>query len=278
MEYFKYKEFLDKLVPELKNNKVETVADLVFKKEGGTGDIDKYYNMSLPQGLIDLINSQSDEFEMYFKNSEQIVQIFHDLETKNLFLIKTNQEIEINNEEINKDYKLQMEGHERQIDALMKEKQRILSIIEDEKRQKRALDRVRSDNEIETVFAMLDAEIGKICQSLDMSKETTSIDMLKHLEMTIDKQLDEMKDFDTVLVNRYERLIIDEKKKEKKDESNKNEQLIAEEKIKRILEKTGNRRVGRPIMFRSKLNKEEKVEVKDDAIDEEEEDNIKYFT
>ena len=75
--------------------------------------------MNLPDGLINLINSEGEAFEMYFKNSEQIVQIFHDLEQENLFLMKENQEIEINNEEIHHEYKKQVEGHERQIEALL---------------------------------------------------------------------------------------------------------------------------------------------------------------
>ena len=145
--------------------------------------------MTLPQGLINLINRDRDDFGMYFKNTEQIVAIFQELEQENLFLITNNQEIEIDNDDINLEYNKQMQGHEKQIEVLIKEKQRLKYIIEEEKRKKRALDRVRSDNEIETVFAMLDAEVRKTCEALDMNKEASSIDMLKDLEKRIDSQL-----------------------------------------------------------------------------------------
>ena len=76
----------------------------------------------------------------------------------------------------------------------------------------------------------------------------------------------------------HEKNIIDNMKREKKVDQQVSEELLNEEKKKKILEKTTNVRQGRPIMFRSKIDKQEKVEVKDDVIDDEELDNIKYFT
>lgn len=234
--------------------------------------------MTLPPGLIELINSCGNEFDMYFKNPDEIVQIFHNLELNSLFLIRTNQDIEINNEEINTDYKNVMKKYDAEIESLKKHRRNLNDKIADEKNKKKALDRVRSDKEIEAVFGELDQEIKKACEQLEMPKDMTSIDMLKDLEKKIEGQLAILTKIDPIIVNKYERMIIDETKKEKKADVNHKQAMMDEEKKKKILEKTGKRRVGRPIMFRSKLNKEEKQEVKDDEIDEEEEDNIRYFT
>lgn len=102
--------------------------------------------------------------------------------------------------------------------------------------------------------------------------------MLKKLEKIIDEQLQALQGLDKNLAQKIEKGIIDDKMREKKEKIIVNAVLNAEEKKKKILEKTGNKRVGRPIMFRSKLNQEEKQEVNVDIIDEEEEDNLRYFS
>ena len=272
-EYFKYKEFQDKLTPESFFNNTKQKDDTNNNLE-----IDKYYNMSLPNGLIDLINSNDDEFEMYFKHPDSFVQIFHDLELKNQFLIRTNQDIEQNNDDIKKDYTKMMKDYDSQIEALGSHQKLQKQKIEEEKRKKKALDRVRSDKEIEGVCSQLDLEIKKACEQLELGKDQTPIDMLKKLEKIIDEQLQALQGLDKNLAQKIEKGIIDDKMREKKEKIIVNAVLNAEEKKKKILEKTGNKRVGRPIMFRSKLNQEEKQEVNVDIIDEEEEDNLRYFS
>lgn len=276
LEYFKYKEFLDTLIPKEDNDKpVEATTD---PKKESLVEIDKYYNMTLPKGLIGLINGNAGDFEMYFKNTDQIVQIFHDLEQENLFTIKANQDIEIQNEEIQQDYNQYMEGYEKQILVLMTEQNRLTHVIEEEKYKIKALDKVRSDNEIEKVFEALEKEIRRTCEQLDIPKDTPPIDMLKDLEKRIDDSLVHLAKFDAKMVSDMSRKNKEEIKRGKNQEKNASKELMDEEKTKKIMQKTGNRRIGRPIMYRSKLNKEEKVEVKDDVIDEEAADNLRYFT
>lgn len=275
LEYFKYKEFLDTLIPKEDNGKTDEAK---VEQKTGMLDIDKYYNMTLPKGLIGLIGGNAGDFEMYFKNTEQIVQIFNDLEQENLFTIKANQDIEIQNEEIQQEMQSTMEGLENQIAILLTEKKRLGAVIEDEQNKIKELDKVRSDNEIEKVFEALEKEIKKVCETLDISKDSMPIDQLKDLEKRIETSLSQLSKFDPKMVFDKSRNIKEEMKRGKNQEKTLSEELIAEEKKQKIMQKTGNRRIGRPIMTRSKLNKEEKVEVKDDIIDEEAQDNLRYFT
>merc|ERR1711957_876393 len=99
-------------------------------------------------------------------------------------------------------------------------------------------------------------------------------DMLKDLEKRIDDSLVNLAKFDAKMVSDMSRKNKEEMKRNKNQEKNATAELLDEEKTRKIMQKTGNRRIGRPIMYRSKLNKEEKVEVKDDVIDEEAADNL----
>jgi len=53
--------------------------------------VNEIYKLSLPQGLIQLINSPDEKFKPYFQKSSDIMRIFHELEEKNLKLIRESQ-------------------------------------------------------------------------------------------------------------------------------------------------------------------------------------------
>ena len=52
------------------------------------------YNHNLPQGLLELLNQEDDEEELYFKNPEELQGIFSDLERMNLEIIKQTRDVE----------------------------------------------------------------------------------------------------------------------------------------------------------------------------------------
>ena len=50
--------------------------------------------MSIPNDLKELIEDPNDVYDLYFKNPDQLLEIFATLEEKNLFLIQQGQEAE----------------------------------------------------------------------------------------------------------------------------------------------------------------------------------------
>jgi len=93
---------------------------------------------------------------------------------------------------------------------------------------------------------------------------------LTDTEKRIDIQLGTLSKIPQHTISIYEKSILDNMKILKKADQKVSEDLLNEDKKKKILEKTTNIRKGRPIMTRSMINKQEKVEVKDDVIDQEE--------
>ena len=50
--------------------------------------------MQIPNDLKELIEDPNDVYDLYFKNPDQLLEIFATLEEKNLFLIQQGQEAE----------------------------------------------------------------------------------------------------------------------------------------------------------------------------------------
>lgn len=112
-EFYQYKKFLDDLAtqkfkspkPDLKylkevgysredgfkpeNTKVQKKVDNSQKI-----DIKNTYKLSLPPELISVINNETTDFDQPFSDPTEIIRIFHDLEEKNLYLIRIAQDIE----------------------------------------------------------------------------------------------------------------------------------------------------------------------------------------
>lgn len=83
--------------------------------------------MDLPKGLLELIEDSDDDFEMYFKNPEQIQDYFQILEEKNQFLIRNTQELEQNLDEVRHKY------GQKSIELTEKKKQLTHNLQESEK-------------------------------------------------------------------------------------------------------------------------------------------------
>lgn len=89
--------------------------------------------MSIPNDLKELIEDPNDVYDLYFKNPDQLLEIFATLEEKNLFLIQQGQEAE---------QQLETKKHELKIlEAEMNKEVSLLthSLVEVEERKARTL-------------------------------------------------------------------------------------------------------------------------------------------
>ena len=99
-EYYEYMEFLDKISPpdyqkekkarlQAKRGKREQRAKLpglkgASSKESDFADVEVH----CPAKLKDIIDDSDDEFECYFKDPNDLLKLFENLEEKNLSLIQ----------------------------------------------------------------------------------------------------------------------------------------------------------------------------------------------
>ncbi len=95
-EYNKYKVFLDNV--ELTNvanpDKKDLSPDLKEENPSGPKDDNLLKNQNLKQEIIDLIEDDTFDYKIGFKDSEDLIANFTTLEEKNLFLIQQTQEAE----------------------------------------------------------------------------------------------------------------------------------------------------------------------------------------
>ena len=52
------------------------------------------HNLNIPQKLKDIIDDTEDDYKVFFKTDSELMDIFENLEEKNLFLIQQGQENE----------------------------------------------------------------------------------------------------------------------------------------------------------------------------------------
>ena len=152
--YYDYKLFLDQLAPQEWQDRVEKrkgeVRKLIQAKDlknkvskdtkgnnqashAAAANRPEDNDVSIPNDLKELIEDPNDVYDLYFKNPDQLLEIFATLEEKNLFLIQQGQEAE---------QQLETKKHELKIlEAEMNKEVSLLthSLVEVEERKARTL-------------------------------------------------------------------------------------------------------------------------------------------
>lgn len=130
---YSYKIFLDQLAyqrdEDFKKNKDQKD---IYQKSVNEGNFNwQIYNHNLPTGLLELLNQDDEEEEMFFKKPEQLQDIFSDLERNNLEIIKLTRDIEQEKDDLL--HKKRVKEHElierkKQLEANKYEVEKLISV------------------------------------------------------------------------------------------------------------------------------------------------------
>uniref|UniRef100_A0A8C5Q1S6 Cilia and flagella associated protein 100 n=1 Tax=Leptobrachium leishanense TaxID=445787 RepID=A0A8C5Q1S6_9ANUR len=257
----------------------------------------KLSNAALPveekDGAESLVISDSEEEpELYFKDPQQLLKIFSELEEQNLSLIQNSQETEESLEEIKQNITSTEEKMERETQQLKDHIEQLTTTIAQEAERAADLElksrvfsfgQYKSEDQ-ENMLSSLSRKVEEIYQAC-IGENRANLNALQML-MIIEHQLEELLDHIEVIPR--ERIEVAEKAKEKerrlrlREEKIKQQKLHQEERLRKALERAQadpKKNSGRKLMMRSdpptlklKLDKDQ------DVIDKEKEEAQLFFS
>eukprot|EP01006_Ploeotia_vitrea_P033676 TRINITY_DN65621_c10_g2_i3.p1 TRINITY_DN65621_c10_g2~~TRINITY_DN65621_c10_g2_i3.p1 ORF type:complete len:553 (+),score=326.43 TRINITY_DN65621_c10_g2_i3:863-2521(+) len=276
----KYKAFLDKLTPpeHFEQLRARKAAKAERMREAG---------LRVPADLDD-VELSDDEDEMYFKEPAQLLEIFAQLEERNLFLIQNVQETEEALEELKQ--------KKRDTEAVLNEKTEQLQTNINELRQKIGLEDEKSStlttrtgasvsvSEQNQILSALASKVNQVyvkCVGEPLDSMDT-LDMLREIESELEELLSKMERMDPKDLEQGEHEKERERRERVRQAKYEEQQRQYEERLAKSTARSKGdvkKKTGRPVMFRSApLRKTKKKQEKKKKKDEEAEDIKRFFT
>ncbi|CAD8046027.1 unnamed protein product [Paramecium sonneborni] len=277
-DLIKYKNFLDRITPKEFKKKSRKLQNKIKNKNN-------LQENQISSDLQKILDDSDDEFDSYFKDPNQLFDIFQQLEERNLFLIANTKEREQMVEEL----RSKVDQKKKQLED--KKQNAIQNRIDLEKQiitindQIKTLKSIKSDNEGFESLRNLEQMISRMYKT-DLNpeprKDMSGLEMLRETERKLEQYILEIKRYRQIAPD----LVLDKEKgciriKKEKMKQEKQEQDIIEMQKKQQEQQREiiiQKRYGRPIMIRSWPPKEEKEEQIVTEISEEEKERLKYFT
>lgn len=258
----KYKEFLDNLTPEN------------WKTEQKNKIKDKILNENPNLDPSQVVVTDADIDVMYFQDPQKLLNIFSELEAKNLFLIQTSQEVEEQLEELRKVKRQTEEKMEKQARNLEEQIIQLEYQIENEKDKEYSI-KSRTENyfnsENELRMDKLKEKIKDIYIAAKLDIPSTGIDMeplqmLTKIETRLDKMLETIEQYDQIdkdFVKKMERQLEKDRRKALRDQRNFGQATSQRRKPTEKSEDVDRKiSMGKPLMFRSKPEDKKKKKQK----------------
>mmetsp|Transcript_10051 Transcript_10051/g.15214 ORF Transcript_10051/g.15214 Transcript_10051/m.15214 type:complete len:576 (-) Transcript_10051:147-1874(-) len=245
------------------------------------------------------------EMPMYFKQPQQLMDIFAALEEQNLFLIQNSQETEHTLEELRLAFKETKGTMNRQTDALQSQINELQNEIQMEERRAKDLLAKRiaaadgmekaaskaqniagngssssaphTQQEKEKLLSDLHAKVRYVYEhcGFDASSKPSTLFMLSQLESRLEVLLAEVEKMPTEYVVKAEKDKEKKRRERKREEQQALQEKLQEERNKRSIERSlqaPKKRTGRQVMFRSKpVRKEKKNQGEDNTNDDNDE-------
>lgn len=289
---------------------------------GAGGDLDSPRLLHLPpaprledEPLPETTEEEAGPLPMYFREPQQLMDIFAALEEQNLFLIQNSQETEHTLEELRlafKDTKRTMNSQTESLQAQIDELQREIQL--EEKRAKDLLDKRRlaaahasegvasnekgnlggttshgqsgapqSQQEKEKLLSDLHTKVRYVYEQcgFDASSKPSTLFMLSQLESKLEVLLTEIEKMPTEYVIKAEKDKEKKRREHKREEQQALQEKLQEERNKRSIERSlqaPKKRTGRQVMFRSKPIRKEKVNHGDDNNNKDNNDELKFLS
>jgi hypothetical protein len=251
---------------------------------------------------------------MYFREPQQLMDIFAALEEQNLFLIQNSQETEHTLEELRlafKETKRSMHSQTESLQAQIDDLQREIHL--EERRAKDLLDKrtlaaahasvgaaekapgggaggghghsgaPQSQQEKEKLLSDLHAKVRFVYEQcgFDASSKPSTLFMLSQLESKLELLLTEIEKMPADYVIKAEKDKEKKRREHKREEQQALQEKLQEERNKRSIERSlqaPKKRVGRQVMFRSKPLRKEKINHGDDNSNKDNNDELKFLS
>jgi hypothetical protein len=280
----KYKKFLDNLTPP---EHLAAVEDRKKKAKKAKHDHKKAQNPNVDLNMDD-ISSDEDEDEMYFKRPEQLLEIFAQLEERNLFLIQNVQETEEALEELKqkmKDTEQTMKEKTQQLDLNIQGLNEKIKIEQDKAEQyRRRTSANTTTGNLVKLLAALSEKVREVYRKCDFDggEQMMTLDMLREIEGRLESLLNEIKGLEEKKVREAEKKKENERRnrvrrKKKEEQKKQYEERLAKSTARAKAEVI--RQTGKQLMFRSPpVRKKKKKEENEKKNDDDAEDVKKFFT
>lgn len=257
-----------------------------------------------------------EEVPMYFKEPQQLMDIFSALEEQNLFLIQNSQETEHTLEELQHsfaDTKLTMDSHtgilQQQIDDLQlhitNEDLRVKSLLNkrtaasdptDKKQKSTAVPSkegsgsglppkggVQSQAEKEKLLADLNVKVRHVYEQCDFdaSSKPSTLFMLSQMESRLELLLQDIERMPADYVIKAEKEKEKRRRERKREEQQALQERQQEERNRRAIERSmqaPKKRIGRQVMYRSRPFHTEQHNTGDEDDDNGNSDELKYLS
>lgn len=301
----KYKQFLDMLTPpehleKVKKKKEEARKQRELAKHAAGGSTSSRVKAAVkrraskvtdngksePNSDEEDSDAASDSDDMYFKKPEQLLQIFTQLEERNLFLIQNVQETEEALEELKQKYKeteLQME------EGTQKLAQKIADLTNQIKMEEEKASALKKRTRASAVaghqqelLQSLNDKVRSVYLSCGFDKsQTDTVDMLREIENYLEYLLNKIASMDPVKVAEAEKRKENERRNRVREAKKEEKKRQYEERLAKSTARANAevvKRTGKPIMHRSAPVRKKKKREETQERDEEAEDYIRFFT
>uniref|UniRef100_A0A8C5KJ38 Coiled-coil domain containing 38 n=1 Tax=Jaculus jaculus TaxID=51337 RepID=A0A8C5KJ38_JACJA len=215
------------------------------------------------------------EPEIYFKEPEELLQVFTELEEQNLILVQYSQDVDENLEDVNKREKVIQDKINNNIEFLLEHKQMLKANCEREEEKAAELElrsrlfsfgEFKSDDQ-EKLIDSLSNKINQVYRVCIGDAEVGSLNAVQKL-VKVESRLVELSDLIETIpkesVDAIERIKQKERRQKLREEKMREKQKHQEERLKAALERAVSqpkKKLGRRLMYRSKPPSTSKQEI-----------------
>jgi hypothetical protein len=231
-------------------------------------------------GLLKLIRSEKAEFPIYFKSSEQLLEMYKEIEEENLKLIKETQKLKTKSEDVEDEIVNIKKNFEKDKINMKRKKDDIIQKIKETKSNLNHNLAYSSENisEIESAIRTISSKITGLKHLVELGNKASPFEILKDIECKLVRDLDKISDIDSEFLKKFTKDFIEEQKQQYQKQANDNEKVNEEQRMNKLKSKSYKRIHGRKDIWRSffeKRGQDTAIVVHDNHINTE---NEKYFT
>ena len=229
-----------------------------------------------------------DEMAMYFKEPQQLLDVFAQLEEQNLFLIQNCQETEEALEDLKAKYHETKTRMDAETDALSSQIELLeLAIKQEEDKGKALENRARESGDAsgrETTLEELSAKVAQVYVQCGFDSDASigTLQMLTNIEARLEEYLSIVDTMDEEFVASAEKEKEKERRERVRKEKLEQQRRELERRMKRSLERAQapvQKKVGKPVMFRSYLpERKKRVDKSVDKEKKEEEELLNWLS
>jgi len=192
-------------------------------------------------------SSDEEEPSLYFKDPNQLLTLFHELEDQNLSLIQNGQDMEENVEEIKKQAQITRHRLEKETTFLSDQIELLNAAVkrEDEKIEDLKLKCEMfsfgefDENDQDELLKQFDSGVSKVYVNVvgDNEAQIPTLHMLISLENTLGQLLDKMETLPVDVVAQYEKKFEKDRRARLREEKVREQEMLQKERVRKALER-----------------------------------------